>query len=41
MARWLTVFVEIPAAVFSPVKTVLDLLRPEHQAESELRPKHS
>lgn len=41
MARWLTVFVEIPAAVFSPVKTVLDLLRPEHQTESELRPKHS
>ncbi len=31
MARWNTVFVEIPAATFAPVKTVLDLLRPEHQ----------
>lgn len=32
MARWNTVFVEVPLAVFNPVKTVLDLLRPEHQA---------
>lgn len=31
MADWLTVFVEVPLAVFNPVKTVLDLLRPEHQ----------
>ena len=31
MARWLTVFVEIPASTFTPVKTVNDLLRPEHQ----------
>lgn len=31
MARWNTVFVEVPLAVFSPVKTVFDLLRPEHQ----------
>jgi hypothetical protein len=31
MARWNTVFVEVPLAVFNPVKTVLDLLRPEHQ----------
>lgn len=31
MARWNTVFVEIPAAAFAPVKTVLDLLRPRHQ----------
>lgn len=31
MAGWNTVFVEIPAATFAPVKTVLDLLRPEHQ----------
>ncbi len=31
MARWNTVFVEVPAATFAPVKTVLDLLRPEHQ----------
>ncbi len=32
MAGWNTVFVEAPLAVFNPVKTVLDLLRPEHQA---------
>ena len=31
MARWNTVFVELPAETFAPVKTVLDLLRPEHQ----------
>jgi hypothetical protein len=31
MAGWNTVFVEIPDATFAPVKTVLDLLRPEHQ----------
>jgi hypothetical protein len=31
MAGWSTVFVEVPDATFAPVKTVLDLLRPEHQ----------
>jgi hypothetical protein len=31
MAGWTTVFVEVPMVTFSPVKTVLDLLRPEHQ----------
>lgn len=31
MARWHTIFVEVPAAIFAPVKTVFDLLRPEHQ----------
>jgi Domain of unknown function (DUF4301) len=31
MASWNTVFVEVPLSTFSPVKTVLDLLRPEHQ----------
>lgn len=31
MARWNTLFVEIPGECFAPVKTVLDLLRPEHQ----------
>ncbi len=31
MAHWNTVFVEVPLAVFNPVKSVLDLLRPEHQ----------
>ncbi len=33
MARWATVFVEVPIATFSPVKTLFDLLRPEHQPE--------
>ena len=31
MAHWITVFVEVPAATFKPVKTVWDLLRDEHQ----------
>jgi hypothetical protein len=31
MAGWNTVFVEVPAATFAPVKTLFDLLRPEHQ----------
>jgi hypothetical protein len=31
MAGWNTVFVEVPAETFAPVKTVFDLLRPEHQ----------
>ena len=31
MAYWTTVFVEVPLATFSPVKTLLDLLRKEHQ----------
>ena len=32
MARWNTVFVEVPATSFNPVKTVFDLLRSAHQA---------
>lgn len=32
MAGWNTVFVEVPLETFTPVKMVLDLLRPEHQA---------
>jgi hypothetical protein len=31
MADWLTVFVEVPVETFNPVKTVNDLLRPQHQ----------
>lgn len=30
MAGWSTLFVEVPATTFAPVKTVLDLARPEH-----------
>ena len=34
MAHWNTLFVEVPLETFTPVKTVLDLLRPEHQQSS-------
>jgi hypothetical protein len=30
MAFWNTLFVEVPLATFNPVKTVSDLLRPQH-----------
>ena len=35
MAEWITLFVEVPLSTFSPVKTVFDLLRPEHQGITE------
>lgn len=31
MAGWNTLFVEVPGSTFAPVKTVLDLARPEHR----------
>jgi hypothetical protein len=31
MAKWISLFVEVPIETFSPVKTINDLLRPEHQ----------
>lgn len=31
MARWNTVFVEVPVDTFNPVKTINDLLKPQHQ----------
>jgi len=31
MAKWITVFVEVPIITFNPVKTVNDLLRIQHQ----------
>lgn len=31
MARWNTIFVDVPISTFSPVKVVNDLLRPQHQ----------
>lgn len=34
MAHWHTIFVEVPLITFNPVKTVYDLLRPEHQGMS-------
>lgn len=33
MSDWNTVFVEVPISTFNPVKTVNDLLRPQHQQE--------
>lgn len=33
MAKWITVFVEIPLMTFNPVKTVNDLLKPAHQPQ--------
>ena len=35
MSNWNTVFIEVPLVTFNPVKTVLDLLRPEHQPEAK------
>lgn len=37
MAGWHTVFVEVPLSTFTPVKTILDLLRPVHQPEATER----
>lgn len=31
MANWIKIFVEVPIETFTPVKTVFDFLRPEHQ----------
>ena len=30
MAFWNSLFVEVPLATFNPVKTISDLLRPQH-----------
>ena len=35
MAFWNTLFVEVPIETFAPVKSVLDLLRPEHRSGPE------
>ncbi|MBK8597062.1 MAG: DUF4301 family protein [Holophagales bacterium] len=35
MAFWNTLFVEVPIETFAPVKSVLDLLRPEHRPAPE------
>ena len=35
MSDWNTVFVEVPLDTFNPVKTVNDLLRPQHQPSPE------
>lgn len=33
MAKWITLFVEVPASTFNPVKTVNDLLRVQHRQQ--------
>lgn len=38
MARWNTICVEVPASTFAPVKTVFDLLRPQHQYRAVAAP---
>ena len=38
MAHWETVFVEVPKETFAPVKTILDLLRPEHLPDRDAGP---
>jgi hypothetical protein len=35
MAGWNTLCVEVPASTFAPVKTVFDLLRPQHQPSAQ------
>jgi hypothetical protein len=37
MAYWNTVFVELPLIVFNPVKTVYDLLRPQHRGAGRFK----
>jgi len=33
MAKWISVFVEVPKITFTPVKEVNDLLKEEHQSQ--------
>ncbi|MFH2140957.1 MAG: DUF4301 family protein [Bacteroidota bacterium] len=34
MADWNTIFVEVPISTFNPVKTIIDLLKKEHQPDN-------
>jgi len=34
MAKWNTIFIEVPLITFNPVKSVVDLLKPSHQPNS-------
>lgn len=40
MSNWNTIFVEVPLDTFNPVKTVNDLLRPQHQPAEGEDPHH-
>ncbi len=40
MANWISFFVEVPITTFNPVKTVMDLLRPQHQPQQEATNMH-
>jgi hypothetical protein len=35
MARWITLFIDVPIETFNPVKTVNDLLRKQHQTGNQ------
>ncbi|MCK4835690.1 MAG: DUF4301 family protein [Candidatus Aminicenantes bacterium] len=35
MAKWITLFVDVPVSTFNPVKTINDLLREQHQPEKQ------
>lgn len=37
MSDWITILIEVPIETFNPVKTVNDLLRPEHQEQFDVR----
>jgi hypothetical protein len=41
MARWITIFLEVPLITFNPVKTINDLLRKEHQPQRKQKQKGS
>jgi len=41
MAHWNTIFVEVPLSTFNPVKTINDLLRPEHLPQDINPAEHS
>jgi len=36
MSDWISIFVEVPVITFNPVKTVIDLLKPAHQANHNI-----
>lgn len=36
MSNWITLFVEVPVETFNPVKTINDLLRPQHQPDTKI-----
>lgn len=39
MAGWISIFLEVPPDTFNPVKSIYDLLRPEHQPDAASQPR--